>query len=110
MESRETGKPLKQLPGELETTARYFEYYAGLVNVNHGETINVGAGLAPVICGYVGQKIDFRYAFGLAGLFALESLIENPRDRGLFGRWVAFGLAALAAAGFKVRVLEGAES
>ncbi|MFM2123681.1 MAG: hypothetical protein RL328_132 [Acidobacteriota bacterium] len=45
MESRETGKPLNQLPGELETTARYFEYYAGLVNVNHGETINVGAGL-----------------------------------------------------------------
>jgi hypothetical protein len=38
--------------------------------------------------------------FGLAGLFALESLIENPRDRKLLGRWVAFGLAALAAAVF----------
>jgi aldehyde dehydrogenase (NAD+) len=45
LESRETGKPLKQLPGELETTARYFEFYAGLVNIHHGETINVGAGL-----------------------------------------------------------------
>ncbi|MEI9812242.1 MAG: aldehyde dehydrogenase family protein [Acidobacteriota bacterium] len=45
LESRETGKPLKQLPNELETTARYFEYYAGLVNIQHGETINVGAGL-----------------------------------------------------------------
>lgn len=45
LESRETGKPLKQVPGELETTARYFEFYAGLVNVHHGETINVGAGL-----------------------------------------------------------------
>jgi aldehyde dehydrogenase (NAD+) len=45
LESRETGKPLKQLPWELETTARYFEFYAGLVNVHHGETINVGAGL-----------------------------------------------------------------
>ncbi|MEP6962927.1 MAG: aldehyde dehydrogenase family protein, partial [Acidobacteriota bacterium] len=44
MESRETGKPANQVPNELETTARYFEYYAGLVNVNHGETINVGAG------------------------------------------------------------------
>jgi aldehyde dehydrogenase (NAD+) len=44
MESRETGKPLHQVPGEFETTARYFEFYAGLVNVNHGETINVGAG------------------------------------------------------------------
>ena len=44
MESRETGKPANQVPAELETTARYFEFYAGLVNVNHGETINVGAG------------------------------------------------------------------
>jgi aldehyde dehydrogenase (NAD+) len=44
MESKETGKPANQVPGELETTARYFEFYAGLVNVNHGETLNVGAG------------------------------------------------------------------
>jgi aldehyde dehydrogenase (NAD+) len=44
MESLETGKPGKQVPNELETAARYFEYYAGLVNVNHGETINVGSG------------------------------------------------------------------
>jgi hypothetical protein len=36
--------------------------------------------------------------FGLLGLFALESLIENPRDRKLLGRWVVFGLLALAAA------------
>lgn len=36
--------------------------------------------------------------FGLLGLFAFESLIENPRDRRLLGRWAAFGLAALAAA------------
>jgi hypothetical protein len=39
-------------------------------------------------------------AFGLAGLFALESLIENPRDRRLLVRWVAFGLLSLAAAVF----------
>jgi len=43
---------------------------------------------------------SYIFGFGLAGLFALESLIENPRDRGLLGRWVAFGLAALAAAAF----------
>src|SRR5262245_44155747 len=42
IESRETGKPLAQVPGELETAARYFEFYGGLVNINHGETINVG--------------------------------------------------------------------
>lgn len=39
-------------------------------------------------------------AFGLAGLFGLESLIENPHDRRLLGRWVAFGALALAAAVF----------
>src|SRR5579862_8010506 len=44
LESRETGKPLSQVPGELETAARYFEFYGGLVNVNHGETIDMGAG------------------------------------------------------------------
>ncbi|GAA4035199.1 hypothetical protein GCM10022281_14400 [Sphingomonas rosea] len=39
-------------------------------------------------------------AFGLAGLFALESLIENPRDTRLLGRWAAFGLLALGIAVF----------
>jgi hypothetical protein len=43
---------------------------------------------------------SYIFGFGLAGLFALESLIENPRDRRLLGRWVAFGLAALGAAVF----------
>jgi hypothetical protein len=43
---------------------------------------------------------SYIFGFGLAGLFALESLIENPRDRALLGRWAAFGLAALAAAAF----------
>lgn len=43
---------------------------------------------------------SYMFGFGLLGLFALESLIENPRDRQLLGRWVIFGLAALAAAAF----------
>jgi hypothetical protein len=43
---------------------------------------------------------SYIFGFGLAGLFALESLVENPRDRGLLGRWIAFGLAALVAAVF----------
>ena len=37
-------------------------------------------------------------AFGLAGLFGLESLIQNRRNLPLFGRWCAFGLASLGAA------------
>ena len=44
IESRENGTPASQTPAGLETAARYFEFYAGLVNTNHGETLNVGAG------------------------------------------------------------------
>lgn len=35
-------------------------------------------------------------AFGLAGLFGLESLIANRRNMPLFGRWCLFGAAMLA--------------
>lgn len=37
-------------------------------------------------------------AFGIAGLFGLESLLANLKDRRLLGRWVLFGAASLAAA------------
>ncbi|MEO8097046.1 MAG: peptide MFS transporter [Acidobacteriota bacterium] len=47
--------------------------------------INLGAGLAPLICGYVGQNIDFRYAFGLAGLFMLVGLTQFSFTRGNLG-------------------------
>ena len=74
--------------------------------------INIGAGIAPLILGYVGQTIDYRYAFGLAGLFMLAGLIQfqvtrkylgdagrlpavaTPRDRQVLG----IGSAILAAA------------
>src|ERR1700730_9243336 len=39
IESRENGTPASQTPAGLETAARYFEFYAGLVNINHGETL-----------------------------------------------------------------------
>lgn len=38
-ESVDTGKPLTQAKGDVETSARYFEYYAGLADKIHGETI-----------------------------------------------------------------------
>lgn len=38
--------------------------------------VNLGAGIAPLICGYVGQQIDFRYAFGLAGVCMIAGLIQ----------------------------------
>ena len=37
--------------------------------------INVGAALGGLLCGYVGQKIDWHYGFGLAGLFMIVGLV-----------------------------------
>jgi aldehyde dehydrogenase (NAD+) len=44
VESMETGKPAWQSPMEIELAAQYFEFYAGLVNIFHGEVIGLGAG------------------------------------------------------------------
>lgn len=44
LEGREAGKPHWQGPIEVEGAAQYFEFYGGLVNVGHGEVINLGAG------------------------------------------------------------------
>src|SRR6185503_11966941 len=72
MESRETGKPANQVPAELETTARYFEFYAGLVNVNHGETINVGAGY---------HAYTRREPFGVVGIITPWNVPLNQAAR-----------------------------
>ena len=42
LEIAENGKPLMQAQGDIVMTADYFEYYAGLVGVGHGETIDQG--------------------------------------------------------------------
>lgn len=39
LESIDTGKPLTQARSDVETSARYFEFYAGVADKNHGETI-----------------------------------------------------------------------
>ena len=39
LESRDTGKPLKQAQADAIAVARYFEYYAGAVDKLHGQTI-----------------------------------------------------------------------
>lgn len=38
--------------------------------------INIGALVSPLICGYVGERISWRYGFGLAGLGMLLGLIQ----------------------------------
>jgi len=47
--------------------------------------INLGAGIAPLILGYVGQTIDYRYAFGLAGVFMLVGLLQFSFTRKYLG-------------------------
>src|SRR4029077_15191787 len=47
--------------------------------------INIGAGIAPLLLGYVGQTIDYRYAFGLAGLFMVAGLIQFQITRKFLG-------------------------
>lgn len=37
--------------------------------------INIGAALGGLLCGYVGQQIDWHYGFGLAGIFMLLGLV-----------------------------------
>src|SRR5829696_1274257 len=37
--------------------------------------INIGAALGGVLCGYVGQRIDWHYGFGLAGIFMILGLV-----------------------------------
>ena len=45
LESRDTGKPLKQARADATALARYFEYYAGAADKLHGETIPYQAGI-----------------------------------------------------------------
>jgi POT family proton-dependent oligopeptide transporter len=63
-------------PSDVRRDSGFTLYYVG---------INVGAGIAPLICGYIGQTIDYRYAFGLAGLFMLAGLIQFQITRGYLG-------------------------
>jgi len=72
IESRETGKPASQVPAELETAARYYEFYAGLVNVNHGDTINVGAGY---------HSYTRREPFGVVGVITPWNVPLNQAAR-----------------------------
>jgi proton-dependent oligopeptide transporter, POT family len=37
--------------------------------------INIGAALGGLLCGYVGQKINWHYGFGLAGIFMVLGLV-----------------------------------
>jgi POT family proton-dependent oligopeptide transporter len=62
--------------GDQRRDSGFTIYYVG---------INVGAGIAPLILGKLGQEVDFRYAFGLAGVFMLAGLTQFSLTRGNLG-------------------------
>lgn len=51
--------------------------------------INIGAALGGLLCGYVGQKINWHYGFGLAGIFMIIGLVvfyfgkKSLKEKGL---------------------------
>jgi len=42
IESFDSGKPMREAKGDIETSARYFEYYAGIADKLQGDTIPLG--------------------------------------------------------------------
>ena len=68
-------------PEDVRRDSGYSIYYMG---------INLGAMVAPLICGYLGQNINYRWAFLSAGLFMLAGLLQFS----LTGRYLGYaGLA-----------------
>jgi POT family proton-dependent oligopeptide transporter len=65
--------------------------------------INLGAALAPLVCGYIGETYGFHYGFGLATIGMLTGLATFVAPAG-----VARGLILLAVAGLLATMLWGA--
>ena len=71
LESRTTGKPLKQGRGDATALARYFEYYAGAADKLHGETIPYQSGMTVLTIrephGVTGHIIPWNYPMQIFG-------------------------------------------
>ena len=79
LESRDTGKPLKQGKADITAAARYFEFYGSAADKVHGETI-------PFLNGYT--VAVFREPHGVTG-----HIIPWNYPAQIFGRSVAASLA-----------------
>jgi aldehyde dehydrogenase (NAD+) len=80
LESRDTGKPMKQARADALALARYFEYYAGACDKLHGETL-------PYQRGYT--VLTIREPHGVTG-----HIIPWNYPMQIFGRSVGAALAA----------------
>jgi proton-dependent oligopeptide transporter, POT family len=73
---------ISSIVGQLYTNhpekkdAAYTIFYMG---------INAGAFLGILLCGYIGEKVDWSYGFGLAGVFMLFGLLQFSFAQKIFG-------------------------
>jgi len=71
LESRTTGKPLKQGRADASALARYFEYYAGAADKLHGETIPYSTGMTVLTIrephGVTGHIVPWNYPMQIFG-------------------------------------------
>jgi len=71
LESRCTGKPLKQGRADVQALARYFEYYGGSADKLHGETLPYSAGMTVLTLrephGVTGHIIPWNYPLQIFG-------------------------------------------
>jgi aldehyde dehydrogenase (NAD+) len=71
LESRTTGKPLKQGRADAHALARYFEYYAGAADKLHGETVPYSRGMTVLTLrephGVTGHIIPWNYPMQIFG-------------------------------------------
>jgi aldehyde dehydrogenase (NAD+) len=74
LEQLEAGKPAYQAPIEVESAARYFEFYGGLVHTLEGETLNVGPEL---------HSYTLREPFGVVGVITPWNSPINQAARGI---------------------------
>ena len=74
VESLETGKPMWQALAEIEYSAQYYEYYAGLVNLPAGETIDLGGGY---------HSYTRREPFGVVGIIVPWNAPFNQAARAI---------------------------
>jgi aldehyde dehydrogenase (NAD+) len=80
LESRSTGKPLKQGRADAQAAARYFEYYGGAADKLHGETLPYSAGMT---------VLTLREPHGVTG-----HIVPWNHPLQTFGRSVGAALAA----------------
>ena len=74
LDQLEAGKPAYQVPFEVETAAQYFEFYGGLVNTLHGDTLDLGPGY---------HSYTRREPFGVVGVITPWNSPLNQAARGI---------------------------